>query len=597
MPRDHTLPFDYYNTKKLIKDLGLPMEKIDVYKNGCILYWKDDIDLDYCKFCGGARYKPTRVRNPNRKKTPYAVLSMPPTKQRRDPYATRLMQRRGGILTGDPNFAVKPRNVRFGLCTNGLAPHSSTVARILVGLSNPKRLIDIYLESLIEELQNLWHMGVQTRDNAKDETFTIRAALMWTVNDLSAYGMASGWSTAGVLGCPVCMEDTRAFYLQNAPLSHPDGYGSEHKWTKKSIFWELEYWSTHLIRHNLDVMHIEKNVFDNIFNTMMDIKGKTKDNLNARKDLQIICNRPKFPDGYASNLSRCVDMASLRLHGMKSHDCHVYMQKLIPIAFHEMLPESMWACMGGPIQYRWMYPFERFLRGLKMKVKNEAHVEASIVEAYLVEEIDLFTSQYFEPQVLCKRNKPGRNDELTMNDTRIQQSIFNFPGRASGASKKRWLNVSERHIIETYILTNCEVVTPYYESFLNELYEHYHSDDPMIEELVATQFKDWVKCRISGPSAEVTTFQCYFINGYNFHTERYSVGKSTFNCRVCVKSSSYTNTDSDLYGILEEVIQIDYPLIPNMQIVRGMKVHPRYHLVDVNFKKVYQKNEPFILAQ
>ncbi|KAL0427831.1 UNVERIFIED_CONTAM: hypothetical protein Slati_2957900 [Sesamum latifolium] len=31
--------------------------------------------------------------------------------------------------------------------------------------------------------------------------------------------------------------------------------------------------------------------------------------------------------------------------------------------------------------------------------------------------------------------------------------------------------------------------------------------------------------------------------------------------------------------------------------VRGMKVHPRYHLVDVNFKKVYQKNEPFILAQ
>ncbi|KAK4389817.1 hypothetical protein Sango_2318700 [Sesamum angolense] len=74
-------------------------------------------------------------------------------------------------------------------------------------------------------------------------------------------------------------------------LSLPDGYGIEYKWTKKSIFWELEYWSTHLIRHNLDVMHIEKNVFDNIFNTEIDIKGKTKDNLNARKDLKIICNR------------------------------------------------------------------------------------------------------------------------------------------------------------------------------------------------------------------------------------------------------------------------------------------------------------------
>ncbi|KAL2231174.1 UNVERIFIED_CONTAM: hypothetical protein Sindi_1711800 [Sesamum indicum] len=69
-----------------------------------------------------------------------------------------------------------------------------------------------------------------------------------------------------------------------------DGYDSEHKWTKKSIFWELEYWSTHLIQHNLDVMHIEKNMFDNIFNTVMDIKGSTKDTLNAWKDLKIICN-------------------------------------------------------------------------------------------------------------------------------------------------------------------------------------------------------------------------------------------------------------------------------------------------------------------
>ncbi|KAL0462349.1 UNVERIFIED_CONTAM: hypothetical protein Slati_0122500 [Sesamum latifolium] len=57
---------------------------------------------------------------------------------------------------------------------------------------------------------------------------------------------------------------------------------------------DLPYWNTHLIRHNLDVMHIEKNVFDNIFNTVMDINGKTKDNLNARKDLKNICNRPKL---------------------------------------------------------------------------------------------------------------------------------------------------------------------------------------------------------------------------------------------------------------------------------------------------------------
>ncbi|KAL0400231.1 UNVERIFIED_CONTAM: hypothetical protein Sradi_2366400 [Sesamum radiatum] len=74
LPRDHTLPFNYYNTKKLIRDLGLPIEKIHACKSGCMLYWKDDIGLEYCKFCGDPRYKSTRDRNPRRKKSPYAVL-------------------------------------------------------------------------------------------------------------------------------------------------------------------------------------------------------------------------------------------------------------------------------------------------------------------------------------------------------------------------------------------------------------------------------------------------------------------------------------------------------------------------------------------
>ena len=38
-------------------------------------------------------------------------------------------------------------------------------------------------------------------------------------------------------------------------------------------------------------MHIEKNVFENIFNTVMDVKGKTKDNIKARLDVALFCNR------------------------------------------------------------------------------------------------------------------------------------------------------------------------------------------------------------------------------------------------------------------------------------------------------------------
>ncbi|KAL2247066.1 UNVERIFIED_CONTAM: hypothetical protein Sindi_2558900 [Sesamum indicum] len=61
--QDRTLPRGYYNMKKLIKDLGSPVEKINTCKNGCMFYWKDNVDLEYCKFCVAARYKSIRGRD------------------------------------------------------------------------------------------------------------------------------------------------------------------------------------------------------------------------------------------------------------------------------------------------------------------------------------------------------------------------------------------------------------------------------------------------------------------------------------------------------------------------------------------------------
>ena len=80
------------------------------------------------------------------------------------------------------------------------------------------------------------------------------------------------------------------FGLQSGKQKFPS-FGLTHNWVKQSIFWELPYWKTNLLRHNLDVMHIEKNVFENIFNTVMDVKGKTKDYIKARLDVALFCNR------------------------------------------------------------------------------------------------------------------------------------------------------------------------------------------------------------------------------------------------------------------------------------------------------------------
>ena len=69
------------------------------------------------------------------------------------------------------------------------------------------------------------------------------------------------------------------------------GFGLTHNWVKRSIFCELSYWKTNLLCHNLDVMHIKKNMFENIFDTIMDVRGKTKDNIKARLDIALYCNR------------------------------------------------------------------------------------------------------------------------------------------------------------------------------------------------------------------------------------------------------------------------------------------------------------------
>jgi hypothetical protein len=63
-----------------------------------------------------------------------------------------------------------------------------------------------------------------------------------------------------------------------------------HNWIKRSIFLDLSYWKTNLLRHNLDIMHIKKNVFKNILNTIIDVKRKKKDNIKVRMDITLFCH-------------------------------------------------------------------------------------------------------------------------------------------------------------------------------------------------------------------------------------------------------------------------------------------------------------------
>jgi Transposase family tnp2 len=275
----------------------------------------------------------------------------------------------------------------------------------------------------------------------KKEEFQLHAAIFWTINDFPAYVMLSGWSTKGYLACPVCGKDTDSRRLQKGnkncymghrrflPIKHRwrldkksfDGtiekwkapnalsgleslwhvnqipsitFGKDpnkrktrkkdnqyQNWRKKSIFFELPYWHELLIRHNLDMMHVEKNAAESIIGILIDAE-KSKDNLNARFDLQKIGvqkdlhpilvvdkkigkkkyeyavgtytlskeERRKFckflldlklPHGFSSNITRCVNLQDGKLQNMKSHDWHCLLQRHLPLAVGALLPKNI----------------------------------------------------------------------------------------------------------------------------------------------------------------------------------------------------------------------------------------------------------------
>jgi len=110
-----------------------------------------------------------------------------------------------------------------------------------------------------------------------------------------------------------------------------------------------------------------------------------------------------------------------------------------------------------------------------------------------------------------------------------------------------------------------------------------------------------------GPKKKVHTWPIYFVNSFKFHTEDWSYGKKTINCGVCVKGDDGGADENYYYGIIKEIVQVEYPGEPTKRLVllncewfdvavnRGVKVHPQYGIVEINHRRRYKKYDPFII--
>jgi hypothetical protein len=329
------------------------------------------------------------------------------------------------------------------------------------------------------------------------------------------------------------------------------GYGKKHNWTHKCGLWELPYVKALILMHNLDVMHQERNVGESILSTCMGFTDKTKDNHKARRDLAQICNRPtlelnerggkprapfclkpkerkevmswmqdlKFPDGYAAGFRRAVNMETGKINGLKSHDYHIFMERLLPVMFRGYLNDDVWTALaelslfyrqlcakeikkemmeklekeipvllcklekifppgwfnpmqhllvhlpyeakiGGPQQYRWMYHIERALKKLRAMVGNKARVEGCIAEEFKLKEIAYFTSVYFAEH--HNVNAPTMRYHVDEDIPCSDLQIFQWKGTTVGAFTAYHPTQEEQTSALLYMYSNMDEMEQYF---------------------------------------------------------------------------------------------------------------------------------------
>ena len=139
-------------------------------------------------------------------------------------------------------FSSEPHNVRLGLVADGfnlygnmssthsiwlviLIPYnllpwmcmkrsSFMLSLLIFGPTLPRKVRDVYLQHLVEELKELWDVRVKMFDVSSKKSFQMHAALLWTINDFPTYGDISSWSTKSALTCPPYNYDCQSCWLK-----------------------------------------------------------------------------------------------------------------------------------------------------------------------------------------------------------------------------------------------------------------------------------------------------------------------------------------------------------------------------------------------
>ncbi|XP_021301271.1 uncharacterized protein LOC110429536 [Sorghum bicolor] len=231
-----------------------------------------------------------------------------------------------------PVFVI-PYNLPPWLC---MQKSNFMMSLLIPGPHSPGKTFDIFLQPLVEDLLQLWS-GVDTFDALTGKDFNLRVVVLWCIHDYPALSTLSGRTTSGYFACLHCDKNPMSYAIRSklCYIGHsrflPRGHrlrkasdfeslhsssakpgtftkeelleelekvrdvrvGEKRKhsgnrvpiWGRRVCLWDLPYWQSLKLRHNLDVMHIEKNLCESLVGTILDIKGKSKDNYPFRQSV------------------------------------------------------------------------------------------------------------------------------------------------------------------------------------------------------------------------------------------------------------------------------------------------------------------------
>ncbi|KAI5354492.1 hypothetical protein L3X38_007387 [Prunus dulcis] len=419
---------------------------------------------------------------------------------------------------------------------------------LISGPKQPGNDIDVYLEPLIDDLKSLW-VGIRgVYDAHNGEYFTLRAALMWTINDFPAYGNLSSCVVKGYKACPICGDDTPSHMLKNGhkicyighrkwlPINHPyrrqraafngkPEYGIPPEpltgeevlhmvengdrvcWKKKSIFFDLEYWKYLPVRHALDVIHIEKNVCDSIIGTLLEIPGKNKDGIAARLDLLNMGvktdlqpeygeRRTRLPPG-PWNLSRAEKREVCNsFYGMKVPEGYSSnIKNLVSLQDSRLLGLKSHDCHTLmqqllPVAIRSVLEKPaRYMKVLKGYVQNRTRPEGCIAERYIAEEAVEFCTQHL-------------SDVSTVGVPSSQKIGVSKPLSGCTVSVVDQDLLNQAHL---YVLENTEEVLPYIEQHMIHIktaYPKFRKRTKWLQDKHNSTFIQWLRFKVQSELEE-----------------------------------------------------------------------------------------------